>query len=121
MFLLECVSLYEILNNFAKFIFKKFKINITDSPTLPSLAFKIFRTKYMSSDSKIPIISGKIFNNISQAFYGGHVDMYIPFNKDGELIHGYDVNSLYPNVMKSYKYPYNIFGYFSGDITTMIE
>ena len=41
--------------------------------------------------------------------------MYIPRNKSGELIYHYDVNSLYPYSMKSYKYPISYFGYFKGE------
>ena len=50
--------------------------------TLPSLAFKIFscgRTHYLKNN-KIPLIHGKLFKILSQAYFGGHVDMYIPSN-----------------------------------------
>ena len=116
---LDCKSLYEVLKNFAKFIFKDFKINITTTPTLPSAAFKIFRTVFISEKTQIATINGKMFDDINNAFYGGHVDMYIPRNKSGELIYHYDVNSLYPYSMKSYKYPISYFGYFKGDIRYM--
>lgn len=42
----DCLILHEILQKFNQFIFEKFKINIINFPTLPSLAFAIFRSKY---------------------------------------------------------------------------
>lgn len=34
---------------------------------------------------------------------GGHVDMHVPTNNEGEFVYQYDVNSLYPVAMKEYK------------------
>ena len=42
--------------------------------------------------------------------------MYIPFNKEGEYIYIYDVNSLYPFVMKEFDYPVGQPTYFEGNI-----
>lgn len=58
-----------------------------------------------------------IFKDISKSYFGGAVDMYIPSNKEGEVLYWYDVNSLYPFVMKTNKYPINLLGHFKGDIT----
>ena len=64
-----------------------------------------------------PIINDKLFQILSQAFYGGHVDMYIPSNQTpsnhlfskaldpNKLVYHYDINSLYPTGMKLLKYP----------------
>ena len=41
----DCVALYNILFRFNENIFDKFKVNISRYPTLPSLAFGIFRSK----------------------------------------------------------------------------
>ncbi len=41
---LDCKALFEIINSFQSEIFELFKIDINKTPTLPSLAFKIFRT-----------------------------------------------------------------------------
>ena len=48
-------------------------LDINKTPTLPSLAFKIFRTHYLINN-KIPLIKGKLYKILSQAYYGGHVD-----------------------------------------------
>src|SRR6266540_3469916 len=104
---LDCVSLYQILT--------KFNINITKYPTLPSLAFKLFRTHYLKKDT-IHMISGKIDDNIRQGYTGGAVDMYIPSNFNNKLIYCYDVNSLYPYVMANFKMPIGSPTYFQKDI-----
>ena len=44
---LDCISLFEILEKFSQIIFNKFQLNITKYPTLPSLAFAIFKTHYL--------------------------------------------------------------------------
>lgn len=66
-------------------------------------------------------LDGKMYDDIHNAFYGGHVDMYIPTNPDGTKVFAYDVNSLYPSVMRDKEYPVNFIGYFSGDIQNMAE
>ena len=60
---------------------------------------------------KLPILVNDIFKDINKSYYGGHVDMYIPENKPGEILNVYDVNSLYPYVMKQFKYPINLLGH----------
>ena len=45
---------------------------------------------------KYPIIKGSVYNDIKKAYFGGFVDIYIPFAKN---VNSYDVNSLYPSTM----------------------
>ena len=155
---LDCILLYDILKNFNDLIFDLSDINIDNTYSLPSLAFKIYRSKFMPSEEKIDISSGEIIKNkkgkakivgsiniigtdlydeLKESYYGGHVDMYIPagpiakvngFAKpddkaivphNNKYIYHYDVNSLYPTVMKDYKYPNKLFAKFIGDIRYM--
>ena len=74
---LDCIALYQILSKFNLLIFNKFKLNITNSPTLSSLAFSIFRSHYLKLFS-IYQISGKIEKDIRTSYTGGSVDMFIP-------------------------------------------
>jgi hypothetical protein len=67
-------------------------------------------------DNSIPQLSGKVANDIRQGYTGGAVDMYIPYNKKGVQVKGYDVNSLYPSRMKECDMPVGIPVYFEGDI-----
>ena len=109
---IDCISLFQILDKFNQLIFNKFKLNIVNYPTLPSLAFGLFRTHYLKKDS-IHMLSGKLADDIRSGYTGGAVDMYIP---NGTNIHVYDVNSLYPFVMRDKKMPIGTHTYFQGNI-----
>ena len=114
---LDCKSLLEVMISFQEEIFELFSIDINKTPTLPSLAFKIFRTHCLNP-KEVPLINGRLYNILNQAYFGGHVDMYIPSNvshqkvsvKDKIIslfnkVYHYDVNSLYPTGMKYLKFP----------------
>jgi DNA polymerase type B, organellar and viral len=96
-------------------IFDLFNKNVHNYPTLPSLAFGIFRSKFMIEEN-IPQLSGKIAKDIRQGYTGGSCDMYIPKSKPGVKIKCYDVNSLYPFNMESCDMPVGSPTYFKGDI-----
>jgi DNA polymerase type B, organellar and viral len=112
---IDCISLYQIITKFNNMIFELFKINIHKYPTLSSLAFAIFRTHFLKNDT-IPQISGEISRDIRQSYTGGAVDMYIPINDENTEIFAYDVNSLYPFVMKNNLMPTGKPIKFYGDI-----
>lgn len=109
---LDCITLYQILIKFNNLIFETFNININKYPTLSSLAFAIFRSKYLN-ESKIAMLSGDIFNFIKESYTGGAVDMYLP---NGENLYAYDVNSLYPYIMANSPMPVDTPIYFEGNI-----
>nr|YP_009649293.1 DNA polymerase family B [Rhizopogon salebrosus]QDA23208.1 DNA polymerase family B [Rhizopogon salebrosus] len=108
----DCISLYQIIDKFNDSIFNQFKLNIHKFPTLPSLAFGIYRAHYLN-EYPIPLISGQIFNDISKSFTGGSTDMFKPFGKN---LFSYDVNSLYPYVMNNFDMPVGKMKFFEGDI-----
>ena len=118
---LDCKSLAEAIDNFGLNIFNSFEVDIDKCPTLPSVAFRIFRTKFLADGVKIPILSDQIYNKISNAYYGGHTNLFIPCNFDGRKLYSYDVNSLYPSQMESQLMPFNIIAYFKGNILNMHE
>jgi len=102
---------------FNKLIFDKFKLNINKYPTLSSLSFGIFLTKYLNNlKISIPMLSGQINKDIRLSYTGGSTDMFIPHNLDNELVYGYDINSLYPSVMQNKNLPIGKPTYFEGDI-----
>jgi hypothetical protein len=81
----------------------EYNVDIVSKLTLSSLALSIFRTNYydeMNWPIYIPNRNEDTF--IRRAYYGGHADAYKPY---GENLYYYDVNSLYPYVMKSYPMP----------------
>ena len=119
---LDCISLYQILFKFNTLLYKIFILNINNYPTLPSLAFAIFKTHFIKNKEhetkNIHMLSGQVSNDIRQGYTGGSCDMFIstPSIKDTK-IYAYDVNSLYPYVMSKFKMPTGSPTYFSGDIT----
>jgi hypothetical protein len=112
---IDCISLFQILTKFNKLIYKNFKLNFTNHPTLPSLAFNLFKNKYLKKNS-IHMLSGEIADNIRKGYTGGAVDMYLTKPILGKKIYAYDINSLYPFVMKENKFPIGNPIYFEGDI-----
>jgi len=111
----DCKALHEVITKFNSFYFNVFKQNINNAPTISSHAFKLYRTQFMLNDI-IPMIYGDEYNFIKNSYTGGSTDMFIPSNQNGELIYGYDVNSLYPYIMKNHLMPIGEKTYFEGDI-----
>nr|YP_010130189.1 hypothetical protein KQ422_mgp109 [Clavaria fumosa]QPZ51091.1 hypothetical protein [Clavaria fumosa] len=118
----DCIVLYNIIKNFNLKIFNLFKINIHKYPTLPSLSLAIYRSNFLFAEDnlhekyKIPLIKGNIYNNLKEGYTGGSVDIYKPY---GEMVFRYDVNSLYPSVMKDNPMPTGFPLYFEGDISLL--
>jgi hypothetical protein len=82
---------------------KLYKVDIESKITLSSLALSIFRMRYYDAANwPIHIPNKNEDKFIRHAFYGGHTDTYKPY---GEDLYYYDVNSLYPFVMKEYQMP----------------
>jgi hypothetical protein len=96
-------------------IFELFKISIHKFPTLSSIAFAIFRTHFLTNDT-IPQLTGQIEKDIRESYTGGAVDMYIPRPQKGTKIYCYDVNSLYPFVMRENLMPTGKPIHFYGNI-----
>lgn len=108
----DCIALYEILIKFRDLVHTKFQINMDNYPTTPSLSFAIFRTHFLEENT-IPLFKGKIMDYIRESFTGGSTDVYIPYGKN---IYWYDVNSLYPTMMKENPFPIGEMIQFQGDI-----
>lgn len=77
---IDCISLHQIIFKFNELIYGLFNINIHRYPTLSSLAFAIFRSKFMPINV-IAQLSGQIAKDIRKSYTGGACDMYIPTNK----------------------------------------
>jgi len=55
-----------------------------------------------------------MYSQIKKGYTGGAVDVYKPYGKE---VYRYDVNSLYPYVMKEFAMPVGHGIYFEGDIS----
>jgi hypothetical protein len=96
-------------------IFDLFSKNVHHYPTLPSLAFGIFRSKFMTEEN-IPQLSGNIADDIRSGYTGGSCDVFIPVSDPNKILKCYDVNSLYPSQMKDKPMPIGKPTYFNGNI-----
>jgi hypothetical protein len=114
----DAIILYKVIQNFNEKIYSLFRINILKCPTLSSLAFSIFRSNFLSENAKIPLITGDMFKFFKKGYTGGSVDVY---KAKGENIYRYDVNSLYPYVMKNFSMPVGNPTYFEGDILSATQ
>ncbi len=109
----DCKTLYYSILEFGKLIYLQFNVDISKTPTVSSLAFRIYRVKFLDQNNNISILNGLIYDFIYQSYYGGHVDAYIP---KGENIKAYDVNSLYPTSMYRNTIPVGNPYYFERDL-----
>ena len=92
-----------VMQNAQEIYWKLYKVDIESKITLSSLALSIFRmTYYDVSNWPIHIPNKNEDTFIRRAYYGGHTDTYKPY---GENLYYYDVNSLYPFVMKEFAMP----------------
>ena len=76
---------------------------MTDSLTITSLSLKILYTKYKSDKLIIPSITNKeLYKEMKNSYYGARVEVYKPYGKN---LFYYDVNSLYPTIMRNNPMP----------------
>lgn len=101
----DCVVLYEVLEKFSLLAWDMFDINLGNVPTLTSLAFRVYRSIFMKAGTQIHVTDQKLYNTLKSGYFGGAVDVYQPFSKQNQRVYGYDINSLYPTVMKKYTFP----------------
>ena len=90
----DSIALYNALVKAQELYHSKYQSYITNIVSLPALALKIFRMKFLNK--LIPILNGMTDRFIRGSYYGGAVDYYKAY---GENLHYYDVNSLYPYAM----------------------
>lgn len=108
----DVITLHQVIDAFSKWIFRIYRVDIHKYPTLPSLAFAIFRSNFMKKEN-IPVINSSMYDFLHKGYTGGSVDVYKPHGKN---IFRYDVNSLYPHVMKNFAVPVGTPTYFEGDV-----
>ena len=83
--------------------YNEFKVDMVNSLTYSALSMTIYRQMFYDALNwpiHIPTRNEDTF--IRRGYYGGHVDVYIPYGTD---LYYYDVNSLYPFIMKSFPMP----------------
>jgi len=85
-----------------------YNVDIENLLTVSALALSIYRTNYYDQESwPIHIPSRNEDSFIRRGYYGGHADAYMPY---GENFYYYDVNSLYPYIMKTFRLLLRVLG-----------
>jgi hypothetical protein len=105
--------LLKSFENYKILMKKEFNIDILNYLTIPALSFVLFRKEYYDDSLPIWRLNENVDSFIRNSYHGGVVDVYKPILKDGYC---YDVNSLYPYVMKFFEMPvgkpiYSIFNF----------
>ena len=90
----DVIALHEALSNAQEQFINGYNVDITSSLSLPSLALRIFRLKYL--DKEIPILNKINDSFVRESYYGGSVDIY---KAEAKNVYYYDKNSLYPEAM----------------------
>jgi hypothetical protein len=114
----DCSSLYKIVNSLVEISGLDIE-ELVKCPTTASLSMKVFKTvfpkDFATATMKQWTTKKDIFiedTMLRSAYYGGRVEVFAPFMKNG--FH-YDVNSLYPYCMKTFKYPVGNYEEFEGE------
>ena len=91
-------GLLEALTKFNFNIFSKYKLNISNFKTLPSLALAAYRSSYspVHLAPKIKMIKGELEREIRSSYFGGNVEVFINEVTDAYL---YDIHSQYSKAM----------------------
>lgn len=100
----DSLILENSFNIFLNNIEKEFKINPLACLSLPGLSMQIFRSYYLEN-SVIEKLSLNKDNFIRKSYKGGIIEVFKPHLVDGFY---YDINSLYPFVMKDNYMPVGI-------------
>jgi len=96
----DTIKLYEIL----KIAFNEFRsMNLSFGYSLPNMAFQNFKKLFLKDRELIFPEDKDYIENILQAYRGGFVNVF-ELGKFDHIV-DYDINSLYPYVMKNHKLP----------------
>lgn len=95
----DCVVLYQALRKEEDYLRERYGVTLKRNITLPSVAKDTFATNYL----KAAIPSHRwAEDDIRKAYFGGRVEI---FKRKITNAHYYDVNSLYPYVMRNMPMP----------------
>ena len=98
----DCKGLYQVLQIDEQWTIQRFNVSYRRCVTIAQQAMQIFRQNFL--EIAIPTYESRE-KDIRRAYYGGRVEI---FQLTGENLHYYDVNSLYPYVMKNFDMPVGI-------------
>jgi hypothetical protein len=92
----DIVSLYQIISKMDEIVYKNYRINILNKPTIASLAMSVLRSNFLSVTARLPKTKGRLDIAVRSAYFGGRNEVFKPVEYG---LYAYDFNSLYPSVM----------------------
>ena len=98
----DCKGLYECIERY--FDWKLIK-DVGSSYTIAGQAMKVLR---LFIEEPIPALSSQIDDFVRKAYFGGRTEIFKPLfvpTKKFKTLYCFDVNSLYPTVMREFEYP----------------
>lgn len=102
----DVMGLYEAIEKFRNWPLNK---KAGSAPTIASQSLKVLRTFI---DEPIAFLQPEIDKEVRQAYFGGRVEIFKPaFSAKKRKIYCYDVNSLYPFIMRNHEYPNHYIGH----------
>ncbi|MGE7114930.1 DNA polymerase [Lysinibacillus sp. NPDC047702] len=114
---MDCVSLYEVVTTLINISGLELE-DFLRCPTTASLAMKVY-SKNFADDYKKAVSTrylsdtGKFYEKyIRESYCGGRTEVFMPYLDFG---YHYDVNSLYPFVMKTFKIPFGKPTFYEGE------
>lgn len=112
----DLISLYEIIMQ-VKYISGLDLDEFINCPTTASLAMRVFKSNYEDDYKEVTRTNWRgewarfCEEFVRQGYYGGRTEVFKPALENG--FH-YDVNSLYPSVMKDNEYPVGFYNFYEG-------
>jgi hypothetical protein len=98
----DCKGLYQVLTIDEAWTIKNFNVSYNRSITIAQQAMQIYRQNFL--EIPIPNYESRE-DDMRKSYYGGRTEIFKKYGKD---LHYYDVNSLYPAVMKKYPMPVGV-------------
>jgi hypothetical protein len=100
----DCRALFEILTKHFK---SPLLQNSGPAQTTASQALLVYRTMLKKP---IPRLPASLDSQFREAYAGGRTEIFRPLHEGPELLHCYDINSLYPHVMATTEMPGRFLG-----------
>lgn len=100
----DCLIVYNVVSFLENSLQSDFNLKLGSSTTSPSIAMKIFKSKFLKYDTNLFNISSDLDSNIRPSYFGGRCEVFKPYLKSQSYY--YDVNSLYPYIMSKFPYPF---------------
>lgn len=95
----DCLGLWQVLD---RFYATEFIAEVGPAITIASQAVRVMRG-YL--DSPLHSISDEVDEFVRRGYFGGRTEIYKPLFTGPGKLHCYDVNSLYPTMMREQEFP----------------